>query len=158
MSRDCLNAQQERCSKGCLKRGEEVHTKSACPNPDAGSGRGGDCFEDGGYRTRADEDTLLSTISTNINFEEYSSIPVEVRDVQFRMSFTSFEEMSLWDLPLQYLSREMVAFVMLNLHTLVRDTSLENPSYQPLQIPMVVVLSPTHESFIEIVQDAHMDA
>ncbi|KAL3192353.1 hypothetical protein MRX96_056012 [Rhipicephalus microplus] len=101
-------------------------------------------------------DTLFSTISNGSNFVKYDVIPVEVRmvasddpweeensssgwKVEPSSSFVGKDEESMTG------SGKMVAFVLLMLHTLVRDTSLENPSYQPLQILMVVVLSPTHE-------------
>ncbi|KAL3170661.1 hypothetical protein MRX96_044116 [Rhipicephalus microplus] len=45
MSRDYLNPQQERCSKGCFKCGEEGHTSGECSNLDAGGVKGKDFSE-----------------------------------------------------------------------------------------------------------------
>ncbi|KAL3192371.1 hypothetical protein MRX96_056030 [Rhipicephalus microplus] len=44
------------------------------------------------------DDMLFSTISTGINLEKYDVILVKVRDPQFLRSFTSFEELRLWNL------------------------------------------------------------
>ncbi|KAL3192370.1 hypothetical protein MRX96_056028 [Rhipicephalus microplus] len=44
-----------------------------------------------------DENTLL-TISTGFDFDECDTIPLDVHNLQFRMSFTSVEEVSLMNL------------------------------------------------------------
>ncbi|KAL1475189.1 hypothetical protein MTO96_037480 [Rhipicephalus appendiculatus] len=52
-------------------------------------------------------------------------------------------------------SGKTAAFILPILHSLLSDTGLENPSYQTVQTPMAVILSPTRELAIQIAQDAH---
>ncbi|KAH9383081.1 hypothetical protein HPB48_023811 [Haemaphysalis longicornis] len=52
-------------------------------------------------------------------------------------------------------SGKTAAFMLPILHTLLSDSSLENPSGQCPQTPLAVILSPTRELAIQIAQDAH---
>lgn len=52
-------------------------------------------------------------------------------------------------------SGKTAAFMLPILHTLLSDSSLENPSGQCPQMPLAVILSPTRELAIQIAQDAH---
>lgn len=52
-------------------------------------------------------------------------------------------------------SGKTAAFMLPILHTLLSDSALENPSFQPVQTPQAVILSPTRELAIQIAQDAH---
>ncbi|XP_075739851.1 ATP-dependent RNA helicase DDX4-like isoform X2 [Rhipicephalus microplus] len=199
MSRDCPDSGGGRGGnsgdgadrpKGCFKCQQEGHMAKDCTNePVPRTGPDGKPME-APYvppSLPTDEDTLFSTISTGINFDKYDAIPVEVSDPQFRMPFTSFEEMGLCNLLLQNLRRakyvkptpvqkyavkialagrdlmacaqtgsgKTAAFMLPILHSLLSDSSLENPAHQPVQTPMAVVLSPTRELAIQIAQDAH---
>ncbi|KAH8018940.1 hypothetical protein HPB51_014006 [Rhipicephalus microplus] len=49
------------------------------------------------------EDVLFLTNFTGIHFHKHNVIPVEVGDQQFRIPFTGFEEMGLWNKLLQTL-------------------------------------------------------
>lgn len=176
--------------RGCFKCQQEGHMAKDCTNePVARLGPDGKPME-APYvppSLPTDEDTLFSSISTGINFDKYDSIPVEVSDPQFRVPYTSFEEMGLCDLLLNNLRRakyvkptpvqkyaikialggrdlmacaqtgsgKTAAFMLPILHSLLSDPALENPSNQPVQMPLAVVLSPTRELAIQIAQDAH---
>lgn len=52
-------------------------------------------------------------------------------------------------------SGKTAAFMLPILHTLLSDSALENPSFQSVQTPLAVILSPTRELAIQIAQDAH---
>uniref|UniRef100_A0A023GFV1 RNA helicase n=1 Tax=Amblyomma triste TaxID=251400 RepID=A0A023GFV1_AMBTT len=195
MSRECPNADSSGGDgsdrpKGCFKCQQEGHMAKDCTNePVPRMGPDGKPME-APYvppSLPTDEDTLFSTISTGINFSKYDTIPVEVSDSQFKVPFTSFEEMGLCDLLLQNLRRakyakptpvqkyavkivlggrdlmacaqtgsgKTAAFMLPILHTLLSDSALENPSFQAVQTPQAVILSPTRELAIQIAQDAH---
>lgn len=49
------------------------------------------------------EDVLFLTNFTGIHFHKHNVIPVAVGDPQFRIPFTGFEEMGLWNKLLQTL-------------------------------------------------------
>ncbi|KAH8027544.1 hypothetical protein HPB51_007094 [Rhipicephalus microplus] len=99
-----------------------------------------------------DEDTLLSTISTATKFDKYNVIPGEKYAVNISLVGRDFIAC------VQTGSGKTVAFVLPILHTLLSDTGLKNLSYQSVETPKVVVVSPTHEWPTRIAQDAHMCA
>lgn len=93
---------------------------------------------------------LCDLLLNNLRRSKYSK-PTPVQKYAIKIAVAGRDLMAC----AQTGSGKTAAFMLPILHTLLSDPALENPSYQEVQTPLAVILSPTRELAIQIAQDAH---